>query len=245
MIEKPEMASVWTSIKQLLADGVRVIMVHGGGPQATAMATRLGHTSKMVQGRRVTTELDLSIMQWSLRGELNTALSAQAVKHGIVAAGISGVDGATVVATKRPPRLMGDELVDFGFVGDVVEIRPQLIQALLDGGIVPILGAMSVDTSGQVFNLNADTIAVEIAKTFSADRLLMVTESGGLRHNVDDPDSHINTCNTELYEQGITEGWVGGGMIVKVKTALDAARAGVKHVEMVGADLQHGTVVTV
>ena len=226
---------LWDGVHEL-SRHASVVIVHGGGPQLTEMARRLGHEPRIVQGRRVTTDLDLDIMHWTVRGSLNTRLVAAAGARGIRAVGISGVDGPSVVVNRRPPwRIQGEE-VDFGWVGDVDRIETGLIQSLLASGFVPVIAPVAVDASGQTYNVNADTVAQSIARALNASRLLLVTESGGVRRDATQADSLLDRVDAATFETGKSEGWIAGGMLVKLRVAFDALSAGVKDVSIVPPD---------
>lgn len=248
LLAAPEpLVPFWDGLKQLQQEA-SVVIVHGGGPQATAMARRLGHEPRIVRGRRVTGDLDLQIMQWTVRGELNTNLVARAAAHGIQAVGLSGVDGGTVRVTKRPPWQIDGESVDFGHVGDIDRIETDLLERLLSAGFMPVLSPLGVDTQGRVYNVNADTIACAVAAALRASQFLLVTESGGVRRDKDRPDSRLDVCSVATFEQGAREGWIEGGMRVKLEVALDAVRAGIPEVFILAPDdvleRQNGTRVT-
>lgn len=223
---------VW---RQVAALGPGVVLVHGGGGQATALAARLGHTPRILHGRRVTTDLDLDIALWTFRGALNTALVAAAHRLGLRAVGVSGADGGTLRVRRRPPREVDGETVDFGWVGDVETADPALLHHLAAGGYVPVVAPLGVDPAGQVYNVNADTVAVALAEAAAAQRLLLVTSSGGLRRDPANSASHVPTCDAALVERGVTEGWITAGMRVKLETALAAARR-VPEVRVVAPD---------
>ncbi len=212
-------AGVWAGVAAM--DGP-VVVVHGGGPQQTEIAARLGHTPRFAAGRRVTTDLDLRVALWALRGEINARLVASAQAHGLSAAGIAGSDGPTVVVTKRPPRDVDGETVDFGHVGDVVRVETGLLLALLGAGIVPIVAPVSTDTLGGLFNVNADTVAMEIAAALSAARLLFVAEAGGVFHDLADPSTRLDTLDAATAARGVAEGWIADGMRPKLDTGFAA-----------------------
>lgn len=239
-VETPEMATVWAFIRAKRAAGEEVIMIHGGGPQTSALSRKLGFEPKSVQGRRVTGDADLQVLQWVIRGSLNLALSAQAVKYGVAALGLSGADAGIVTVTKRPPWVIDGETVDFGWVGDVQALRTAPLKAVLAGGYVPIVATMGIDAAGQVYNVNGDTVALKLAQAVQAQTLILLTDSGGLRKDQHDPNTHISTCNQAMIEAGIAEGWIQGGMMVKVQAALKALEAGVQEVWMIrAADVQN------
>lgn len=225
----------WQAV-QALNESAPVVIVHGGGAQATAMARRLGHEPTIVEGRRVTSDVDLDIMQWALRGKLNTQLVGQAKQHGITAVGLSGVDGDTLQVTKRPPWTVDGQTVDFGWVGDVDNVDPSLLLTLLESGLVPIVAPLGIDAEGQAYNVNADTVARSLAGALGADQLLLVTATGGVRRDADVPESHLATCTAETFEAGMEAGWINGGMRVKMEVAFDALRSGVDEVLILAPD---------
>lgn len=227
--DQAQLTSFWQGIKQLQLEGP-VVVVHGGGPQVTRVARRLGHEPRIVQGRRVTTDTDLEIIQWTLRGAVNSFLVAQALQYGVRAVGLCGVDGNTLQVHKRPPWQIDDEAVDFGWVGDIDRVQPTLLHTLLDAGFVPVLAPLGVDAHGDRYNVNADTVACAIAASLNAHRFLLVTESGGVRRAATDPASLLNTCDRALYNQGLIEGWINGGMRVKLHVAFDALTSGISDV---------------
>lgn len=229
------MEALWPAL-QALREQAPVALVHGGGKQMSAMADRLDHTPRRVQGRRVTTDLDLEIAQWTMSGGLNTQLVAQAKAHDLTAVGLSGADAGLVTVTKRPPWTIDGETIDFGWVGDVEEVDPSLLKSLLGEGAIPIVAPLGIDEDGQLYNVNADTVASVLAQALQARQLAFVTGTGGVRRDADDPASHLNTCNADTFETGVEEGWIEGGMHVKIETALDALKSGVEQAVICAPD---------
>lgn len=226
---------LWTAIARLQREN-RLILVHGGGPRATEVARRLGHEPRVVHGRRVTTDVDLEIVKWTMRGELNVDLVARAQGHGIRAVGISGADGSTLQVTKRPPWTIDGERVDFGWVGDVQGVNTELLNALTGAGYVPVIAPVGIDPDGNLYNVNADTVSLAIASALSCDEYLLVTASGGVRRDASDAASHMATISPREYESGKSEGWISDGMIVKLKVAFDALVAGIPAVYVVSPE---------
>lgn len=215
-----------------MASSHRVVIVHGGGPQATVLAEKLGHVPQIVEGRRVTTPLDLEIHLATVCGVVNSQLVAALAGTGVEAVGISGAAGRTVAVVKRPPWTINGREVDFGLVGDVQSIRPHLIESLLQGGRTPVISSLGIDHAGNLYNVNADTTAAAIAAALQAEQLRIVTDSGGLRRE----GTRLDSCTKELYEQGAADGWIQSGMLVKLKAGFVALSAGVEAVEIVGPD---------
>lgn len=227
--------SLRQSLREASQQG-RVVLIHGGGPQSTALANRLGHDPLLINGRRVTTDEDLRIALWTMRGELNARLVAALNADGLRACGISGVDGYTISATRRPPWTIEGREVDFGHVGDVRSVDTMIIQLLLDQSIIPVVAPLATDDTGNIFNVNADTVATDIAIALGADRLVYVADSGGLWRDASDRKSLIASMSQAEYEVGVKEGWISHGMRVKLENAFRALDSGVLQVFVAGAD---------
>ena len=211
-----------------------VVLVHGGGPQTTEMATRLGHAPTIVEGRRVTTDLDLDILLWMIRGQLNVQLVAEAGTHGIRSMGLSGADGGLVRVAKRPPWIVKGETIDFGHVGDVEFVDPTPILALLQAGIMPVVCPPGVDSAGKLYNVNADTIALQLFRAIQADELLLVTETGSVWDRDKNP---IRRLDASMAKLGVEEGWIVGGMKVKTDIGFEALSSATASGSGIGAVL--------
>ena len=227
-----DLAPLWKGVAERRRTEA-VALVHGGGPQSTALARRLGHEPAMMNGRRITTDLDLEITKMTVGGVLNVDLTAGAVAAGLPAIGLSGVSGGTVSVVRRPPWTVDNRPVDFGHVGDVVAIETGLLHALFQAAQFPVIACMGIDATGGVYNVNADTVAAEIAAAFFARRLFLVTESGGIR---DRSGSLIQEMTGAEALSGIAAGWIENGMIVKVHTAISALERGVNEVRIIDQD---------
>ena len=240
-------AKVWSDVARTPG----AVVVHGGGPQATALARRLGHEPRVVAGRRVTTTLDLDVALYTLRGSLNARLVASANRRSALtsgtavrAVGVSGADGGLVRVRRRPPVEVDGQTVDFGHVGDVEAVDPALLAALVAAGFVPVVASVCADFAGNLFNVNADTVASEIAVAFGAS-LALVTEAGGVRRDAADPASVLRQLSGAEAEAGVAQGWIAGGMRPKLEVALAALARGVPSVRVCApGDLDGGTEVT-
>jgi len=236
LVVRPDaLDALWSAVAHMVSSR-RVVVVHGGGPLATDVARRLGHEPRMVHGRRITTDTDLRIVLWTMRGELNSTLVGHARGAGVRAVGVSGADGAILQVVKRPPWKVDGELIDFGWVGDVEKVDPTLLNILLDNGYVPVVAPLGGDPDGRLYNVNADTVSWEVAAALEASEYLLVTDTGGVRREVDDPLSHMDVCSRNEYDQGTAEGWIAGGMRVKLAAAFDALRSGVENVYVLSPD---------
>lgn len=229
---RDDLSTFWAGVAER-AVRQPVVVVHGGGPQSTDMARRLGHEPRMVQGRRVTQDVDLDIVRWVLRGELSTTLVTGACRAGLRAVGVSGADAHMVHVHRRPPWNVEGETVDFGWVGDVDLVEVSMLRHLLAGGFTPVVSPMGVDNDGQVYNVNADTIALEIASALGAESFLLVTETGAV---LDANGARCAELDSETTRAGLADGWIAGGMRVKVSVAREALSRGVESVYIAGPD---------
>ncbi|GAB5537741.1 MAG: acetylglutamate kinase [Rubricoccaceae bacterium] len=231
-----DLAAVWASVRALHEAGTDAVIVHGGGAQSTALARQLGHEPEIAAGRRVTSDLDLDVALYVLRGALNARLVASGLAAGVRAVGISGADGGCVQVERRPPRQIEDRTVDFGHVGDVVGTDATLPRTLLDAGFVPVVATVCSDSAGGLYNVNADTVAAVLAVALGAVRLELVTGAGGVRRDAANPTSRIHQLDAETIDQGVHEGWITDGMRPKLTVALDALANGVASVRIVAPD---------
>ena len=220
-------ANIWADVARTPG----AVVVHGGGPQATALARRLGREPQIVAGRRVTTDLDLDVALYTLRGALNARLVASASGTAVRAVGVSGADGGMVRVRRRPPVEVDGETVDFGWVGDVEAVDPALLAVLTGAGFVPVVAPVCADQGGDLFNVNADTVAFEIAAALGAS-LALVTEAGGVRRDPSDPASRLRQLSEAEVVAGVAQGWIAGGMRPKLEVALAALRRGVPSVRV-------------
>ena len=222
--------------------GVRVVMVHGGGPQLTEISEALGVETRMVQGRRVTDERAIEVTAMVLNGLINTRILAICRELSIDAVGVSGVDAALVRAHRRPPVHLEEigETVDFGFVGDIDGIDPTVIRKLLDNGLMPVVSPLSADANGVLLNINADTVAAELAAALGAEKLILCTGAHGILERLDDPGSLISYTDLAGLERLRREGRIADGMLPKAKAIESALRGGVKRVHVVSYKAPEG-----
>jgi acetylglutamate kinase len=215
--------------------GVRVVLVHGGGPQLSELAAALGVPTRMVEGRRVTDQHSIEVTAMVLNGLINTRVLAICRELNIDAVGISGVDAGLVRAHKRPPvKLDGNgELVDFGFVGDIDAVDTTVLRKLLDNGLMPVVSPLSADESGTLLNINADTVAAAIGAALGAEKLILCTGASGILGSVEDPRSLISYTDLRGLKRLREEGRIAAGMLPKAKAIEDAIRGGVRRVHVV------------
>lgn len=213
--------------------GIRVVLVHGGGPQSTALSKRLGLTTQMVEGRRVTDAQTLEVSTMVLNGEINTRIVAACRALSVPAIGISGVDGGLVKASKRPPVQVGGQTVDYGYVGDIFGIDPSVIVKQLDNGLLPIVSPISADDGGTLLNINADTVAAMIACELKAEKFIMATGTPGILESLEDPRSLISYIDRAGLRRLRDEGKISGGMLPKVAAIERALSGGVPRVHVI------------
>jgi acetylglutamate kinase len=215
--------------------GVRVVMVHGGGPQTTEIAAALGVQTRMVEGRRVTDEKSVEVTAMVLNGLINTRILGICRELNIDAVGISGVDAGLVQAHKRPPVKIEStgEVVDFGFVGDIDLVDTTVIRKLLDNGLMPVISPLSADDKGVLLNINADTVAAAIGATLGAEKLILCTGAPGILGDVKDPGSLISYTDIAGLKRMREEGQIADGMLPKAKAIEEAIRGGVRRVHVV------------
>jgi acetylglutamate kinase len=226
--------------------GIRVVLVHGGGPQSTQLAERLDVDAHFVDGRRVTDAEALSVMTMVLNGEINTQIVAACRALGVPAVGISGVDAGLVSATKRPPVRRDDaQPVDYGYVGDIRNVDPTVLDNLLDDNLVPIVSPLSADESGTLLNINADTVAAAIAGTLGAEKLILLTGAPGILESLADPRSLISYVDRAGLEQLRMDGKLSDGMLPKVAAIEQALGAGVPRVHVISYSQPDGLLLEV
>jgi acetylglutamate kinase len=213
--------------------GIRVVLVHGGGPQSTALAKRLGLETHMVEGRRVTDAQTLEVSTMVLNGEINTRIVAVCRALGIPAIGLSGVDGGLIKATKRPPVQVAGQTVDYGFVGDILGLDTSILLKQLDNDLVPIVSPLSADDHGTVLNINADTVAAMIACDLKAEKFIMATGAPGILESLEDPRSLISYVDRAGLRRLRDEGKLSGGMLPKVAAIERALSCGVPRVHVI------------
>jgi acetylglutamate kinase len=222
--------------------GVRVVMVHGGGPQVTELSEALGVPTRMVEGRRVTDQKSIDVTAMVLNGLINTRILGICRDLDIDAVGISGVDAGLVRAHKRPPVKVGSAgaLVDYGFVGDIDAVDATVIRKLLDNGLMPVVSPLSADESGVLLNINADTVAAAIGAELGAEKLVLCTGAPGILGNVEDPGSLISYTDLPGLKRLREEGRILDGMLPKAKAIEDAIRGGVRRVHVVSYKAPEG-----
>src|SRR5947209_13796342 len=228
------LASLCEELALLHQVGIRVCVVHGGGKQLTELAEQLGVEQTIIDGRRVTDDATLDMAKMIFAGKINTDILAALRQRGVEGVGLSGVDGNIVLAERRPPKEIVNretgvsEQVDFGHVGDVLEINDRLLRVLLDQDYLPVVSSLGADAEGRVFNINADTIAAEIAVRLEAEKLILLSDVDGIYLRAGDPKTKLSRLSVAEAEALLRDGVATGGMIPKLQSIIELLRRGVR-----------------
>jgi acetylglutamate kinase len=213
--------------------GIRLCVVHGGGKQLSELAALMGVEQTIIEGRRVTDDATLEMAKMIFAGKINTDILSALRHRGVEAVGLSGVDGNIVHAERRPPKeIMNretgeNEQIDFGHVGDILEINARLLTVLLDQGYLPVVSSLGADDEGTVFNINADTIASEIAIQLKAEKLVLLSDVDGIYLRAGEPETKLSRLTAEQADELIKQGTATGGMIPKLQNIIGLLRRGV------------------
>ena len=231
MIDETLKQQVMEDIALLWLIGVKVVLIHGGGPEISDMMKKLGKQPEFINGLRVTDKETVDIVQMVLAGKVNKSLVTLLQMKGGHAVGLSGMDGGIIEAKIKDERL--------GFVGEIVKVRSQPITDLLEKNYIPVISTVASDRQGNVYNINGDTAAAYIAGAMGAERLIMMTDVAGILRDKDDPSTLIPKVKVsdakKLYDDGI----VSGGMIPKVDCCIEAINKGVKNVIIMDGRVPH------
>jgi len=231
MVDAELAATFAADIVLLQSVGIRPVVVHGGGPQIGSLLARMGKETEFRDGLRVTDADTLDIARMVLVGKVNREIVSAINAHGPLAVGVSGEDAGLIEATQRDPEL--------GFVGDVASVNPEIIERLLAQNLIPVVSTIGADSSGQAFNINADTVAGALAGALGVEKAVYLTDVPGILRDVNDPGSLISFIGDEEVRQLIDEGVIAGGMIPKVTACLDALAAGAKSAHLLDGRIPH------
>ena len=231
MINEQLKEQVMEDIVLLHLIGVKVVLVHGGGPEINDVMSRFGKKAEFVDGLRVTDRETVDIVQMVLAGKVNKTLVNMLEANGGKAMGISGMDGRLIEATFKDERL--------GYVGEITNINIKPVTDLLERGYIPVISTLGCDAAGNTFNINGDTAAAHIAGALGAERLIMMTDIAGILRDKDDPKTLIPDITIDEAKQLYEEGVISGGMIPKVDCCIEAIRRGVGNVIIMDGRIPH------
>lgn len=235
MINEKLKQSVMSDIVLMSLIGIKVVLVHGGGPEITEMLDKIGKKSEFVDGLRVTDKETVDIVQMVLGGKINKSLVNLLQNKGGKAMGLCGTDGHLIEARQKDPRL--------GFVGEITKVNPQPIIDVSDSGYIPVISTIGCDNDGNVYNINADTAAAKIAAELHAESLISMTDISGIMRNPEDPESLISKITASEAPKLVESGVISGGMIPKVNCCIEAIHSGVKKVFIIDGRIPHSILI--
>ena len=228
---------VMEDIVLLTMVGIKVVLVHGGGPEMSRLMIQLGKKPQFIDGLRVTDQETVDIAQMVLAGKVNKTLVNLLQTKGADAIGLSGMDAGLIQAKIRDPK--------YGYVGDITEINTKPITDLLNNGYIPVISTLGCDKEGNVYNINGDTAAGRIAGALNAERLIMMTDIPGVMKDPQDPDSLIPSLTISQAQSLMDDGTISGGMIPKIRCCIDALQEGVKGVVIIDGRVPHATLMEI
>lgn len=244
--DKEILVSLAEELALLHQVGIRVCVIHGGGKQLTELAQKLGVVQTVIEGRRVTDDDTLELAKMIFRGKINTEILSALRNRGISAVGLSGLDGGVIKAERRPPRdVLNKEtgekaMVDFGHVGNIVEVDTRLIDLLLENDFVPVISSLGADDEGKIYNINADSIASKIAISLKAEKLILLSDVNGIYLDAKDPASKIDRLTVSEAKKMISTGKATGGMIPKLENLISLVESGVGSAHVIGGGSRNG-----
>src|SRR5437763_13092643 len=240
--DRDHLISLCEELALLHQVGIRICVIHGGGKQLSELAEKMGVEQTIIEGRRVTDDDTLEMAKMIFAGKINTDILAALRHRGIHAVGLSGVDGNIVHAERRPPKEVVDRTtgesahVDFGHVGDIIQIDSSLLTVLLDHGYLSVVSSLGADSEGRVFNINADTIAAEIAVQLQAEKLVLLSDVDGIYLRAGEPDTKLSRLTAAAAQDLINSGRATGGMIPKLQSIIELLRRGVKSAHIINGN---------
>jgi acetylglutamate kinase len=225
--------------------GIRIIVIHGGGPQLDEVSDKMGVKPEKIAGRRITDDATLEMAKMVFAGSINTDILAAIRKHGVLPVGLSGLDGEVLTAVRRPPKEVTDpetghkHTVDFKNVGDIRDCNPALLRTLVEHRYVPVLSPLACDEEGHILNINADTVACSVAAEMQAEKLFILTNTDGVLKDVNDPASRYIYLTVSGAEALIEKREVKSGMVPKLQGVISALRGGVKRAYLINGLTPH------
>lgn len=243
--DRDRLASLCEELALLHQVGIRICVIHGGGKQLTDLAKKMGIEQTIIEGRRVTDDETLEMAKMIFAGKINTDILAALRHRGVEAVGLSGVDGNIVHAERRPPKEVFDRAtgesahIDFGHVGDILEIDSRLLTVLLDQGYLPVVSSLGADAEGKVFNINADTIASAIAVQLQAEKLVLLSDVDGIFLRAGEAQTKLSRLTAAEAKALIDNGSATEGMIPKLQNIIDILDRGVKSAHIINGNMRN------
>lgn len=237
MLNEDLKQAVMSDVVLLSLIGIKVVLIHGGGPEINTMLDRVGIESKFIGGLRYTDEDTADIVQMVLAGKVNKSLVSLLQKHGGKALGLCGTDGGMIDVKKLEAEN------DLGFVGDIVGINTDPIVNALDNGYIPVIATVAADNDGQIYNINADTAAARIASALGAENVILMTDIRGLLRDKNDEETLIPVVQVSEVPYLINQGIISGGMIPKIQCCVEAVRRGVNRAFIIDGRIPHSILI--
>ncbi len=233
--------AVMNDIVLLSLVGIKVVLVHGGGPEINDMLKRLGIESRFVNGLRYTDDATIDVVKMVLSGKVNKELVQLLAQHKGNAVGLCGIDGGMLIAEKKKT----DDGQDLGWVGEITKVNTKPILDALDNGNVPVIATVATDKNGNTYNINADTAAAQIAAELGAENLILMTDIAGLLRDKDDPSTLIPKVNVSEVPFLKRQGIISGGMIPKIDCCVEAVRRGVNKTVIIDGRVPHSILIEI
>jgi len=231
--------------------GIKVILIHGGGPQVNELSKRLGIYPRIIEGRRVTDKESLEVTKMVFAGKINHEILTILRKYGAKSVGLSGIDGDIIVAKRRSPvELFNEETgkkenIDFGHVGDIIKINTELLEILIKYNYIPVISSIADDGNGNILNINADTVASQIAIAVKSYKYITMTNVDGILKDVNKPESKISFISRDDALKLIEDGIIKGGMLPKIKECLKACDGGVNRIHILNGFAKNSLLIEV
>jgi acetylglutamate kinase len=251
MIDSDAMSSTARDTVLLKYVGMEPMVVHGGGPEISRSMNKLGKEPKFIGGLRITDSETMDIVKMVLVGKINTDIVSKVCLHGGKGIGISGKDNQLIKAHKKAPHVMvdnstGEEItVDLGLVGEIKSVNTEIMEMLTENNYIPIVSPIGVDETGDTLNLNADTVAGDIAAKMEAEKLIILTDVPGILEDPNDPETLIKRVKVDEIKDLIDNGIVKDGMIPKVLTCVNAVESGVKSAHIIDGRIKHSVLLEI
>lgn len=239
MINEELKMNVISDVVLLSTIGIKVILVHGGGPEINKTLNKIGKEAKFINGLRYTDEETIDVVQMVLAGKTNKDLVKLIMQKGGKAIGISGIDSMLIEAEKY------DSEDDLGYVGSIKKIHPQMIMDMLEKGYIPVIASVGMDENGNTYNINADTAAAEIASALQAENMIIVSDIPGLLEDKDDENTLIPLLHTYEVNSLMNKGIISGGMIPKIECCVHAVKGNVKKAVMIDGRIPHSILIEI
>ena len=245
MTSKESLEKIMQDVVLMQYIGIRPVVIHGGGPEISHMMSRMGKKPEFVEGLRVTDSETLEIVQMVLIGSIGQKIVSIIDRFGGLGLTLSGRDGRLIIAKKRSPIMVVDREVDLGMVGEITEINPNIIKVATENGFIPVISPLALDDKGTGLNINADTVAGEIAAALDAEKLIMISDVDGLFEDPSDPKTLISKLTIAKIETLLKDGKIGEGMIPKVEAIVHAISSGVSKAHIINGKVAHSLLIEI